>query len=137
MDAALARLVWTRADSTCEYCRIPKQFDAAPFHIDHVIARQHRGTSTDENLALACFQCNTFKGPNIAGIDPESGALTRLFHPRQDRWEEHFEWRSAVLLGRTAVGRTTISVLEINALARVRLRESLIAEKAFPRQGRA
>jgi hypothetical protein len=39
-----------------------------------------------------------------------------------------------VLVGRTAVGRTTISVLRINLPDRVRLRRELIEEGVFPRE---
>jgi hypothetical protein len=52
-------------------------------------------------LALACFACNNHKGPNIAGVDQNTGDVIRLFHPRRDNWEEHFEWRGASLVGRT------------------------------------
>jgi hypothetical protein len=100
---------------------------------DHIIAQKHRGLTVAENLALSCFYCNSFKGPNIAGIDPETGVLTRLFHPRQDRWADHFRWQGAILIGQTAVGRTTIEVLEINAADCVELRQSLIQEGRFPR----
>ena len=68
------------------------------------------------------------KGPNIAGLDPVGGAVTRLFHPRQDAWDEHFEWHTARLRGKTGIGRTTIAVLEINGADVIALRESLLAE---------
>jgi hypothetical protein len=48
------------------------------------------------------------------GIDPESGVLTRLYHPRTNQWTDHFEWHGLTLLGKTAVGRTTVEVLAIN-----------------------
>lgn len=122
------------AGETCEYCRVPKQFDPLPFQVDHVIARQHGGETVPENLALACLSCNNHKGPNIAGIDREFGTdkVVRLFHPRNDVWEEHFEWNGAVLDGRTRIGRTTVYVLGINLPHRVALRQSLIEEGVFP-----
>ena len=60
-----------------------------------------------------------------------NGAAARLFHPRQDVWEEHFEWNTAWLRGKTAIGRTTIAVLEINYADVVAVRESLLAEGAW------
>jgi 5-methylcytosine-specific restriction endonuclease McrA len=69
---------------------MPATMHPAPFQIDHIIARQHAGTSDEQNLALACIHCNRFKGPNIAGLDPETGELVRLFHPRTDKWADHF-----------------------------------------------
>ena len=67
-----------------------------------------------ENLALACCWCNAIKGPNLASIDPDSGALTRLFHPRRDRWEEHFHRDGSAIAGLTDVGRTTAWLLQFN-----------------------
>ena len=85
-----------------------------------------------DNLALACFHCNTHKGPNIAGIDPESGDLVRLFHPREDQWDDHFRWQGPVLAGVSAVGRATIQVLAINAPGYAAVRQALREEGAFP-----
>jgi len=81
---------------------------------------------------LACYACNKHKFSNISGIDPESGAIVRLFHPRRHKWSAHFKWDGAVLVGRTAIGRTTIEVLEINMPHRVEFRSMLIDEGAFP-----
>jgi len=67
-----------------------------------------------ENLALACCWCNAIKGPNLASIDPDSWTLTRLFHPRRDRWEEHFCRDGAFLAGLTDGGRTTAWLLQFN-----------------------
>jgi hypothetical protein len=69
---------------------MPQSAYDLPFQIDHIIARQHGGQTRSNNLALACTRCNLNKGPNIAGIDAKSGALVPLYHPRLDRWSEHF-----------------------------------------------
>jgi hypothetical protein len=136
MEQSLINQVWQRADSICEYCRMPQQYDLLAFQIDHIIARKHHGTDELGNLALACFACNNHKGPNIAGVDPETNEIVRLFHPRQDHWEDHFEWRGAMLSGRTSIGRVTIDVLAINLPHRLRLRQMLILEGVFPPSGR-
>jgi hypothetical protein len=68
-----------------------------------VIAEKHGGATVLGNLALSCFFCNTFKGPNVAGVDPKTGKVTRLFHPRRNQWDEHFHWDGAFLVGRTPV----------------------------------
>jgi len=132
MNEALKRQVWVRAESTCENCRLPQWLDVMPFQIDHVIAEHHHGSTVAENLALYCLNDNLRKGPNIAGLDPDTGLLMRLFHPRQDIWDEHFAWVSPVLTGRSDVGRTTIDVLVINAPERVELRRLLIRAGLFP-----
>ena len=72
------------------------------------------------------------KGPNIAGVDPLSGRIVRLFHPRKDRWARHFIWNGPVLVGQTRIGRATIAVLEINHPEFVAWREVLVREGKFP-----
>lgn len=128
----LRQRVQLRADWHCEYCRLHQDFDALPHHVDHIVARKHDGPDDEENLALACTNCSLSKGSNIAGIDQKSGKLTRLFHPRSDRWAAHFRWNGALLVGRTAIGRTTVAVLNINQPVRVALRKTLIDQGEFP-----
>jgi hypothetical protein len=132
MTSPLEEQVRHRARFRCEYCRMPQEYDGFTHEIDHVIPRKHGGPTVAGNLALACFPCNNNKGPNLAGIDPVTKKLTRLFHPRRHKWDRHFRWAGAILVGRTAVGRTTIEVLEINSPDRVRLRQALIDEGVFP-----
>jgi len=84
----------------------------------------HGGTDVFDNLALACIDCNLHKGPNLTGIDPRTKRLAKLFHPRLQRWDEHFEWRGLYLAGKTAIGRTTIRVLNMNSEDHLTLRSS-------------
>ena len=75
MDKSLAQEVRERAGHACEYCRMPQScYPTVPFPIDHIVARQHGGSTTRDNLAVSCLHDNTHKGPNIAGIDPLTGA---------------------------------------------------------------
>jgi len=126
MDAALVTLVRLRADRQCEYCRYPESESSLAFAVDHIIARQHRGPTVSENLALACGFCNLHKGPNIAGLDPESGELCRLFNPRTDRWRDHFQWDGVRILGLSPFGRTTIEVLAMNDGQQISMRQVLM-----------
>ncbi|MBI1903019.1 MAG: HNH endonuclease [Planctomycetia bacterium] len=132
MRASLKRRVWQRASGACEYCRMPRRLYLAPYQIDHIIAEKHNGKTVFSNLALACYHCNLHKGSDISGKDPVTGRTTRLFHPRRDQWHRHFRWRGAKLVGRSAVGRATIAVLNINHEAYVLVRQALIAAGLFP-----
>lgn len=98
----------------------------APFEVEHVISKQHRGLTDASNLAWSCLFCNRHKGLNVAGYDPETEKLVRLFNPRQDRWQRHFSLRKALIVGRTDVGRTTVDVLRMNNERMVLLRVQLI-----------
>jgi hypothetical protein len=131
MDAALERLVRERSGSRCEYCRLPQIGSRAPFEIDHITPRKHHGRSVAGNLALSCVYCNAVKGPNLAGLDPAAGKLTRLYHPRLHKWTHHFRFHGSVLVGRTAIGRTTIDVLKMNRPEIVALRGILIDAGVF------
>jgi hypothetical protein len=126
MDGALEREVRERAAGLCEYCHLLEIASLLRHVVDHVIARQHGGADSLSNLALCCGRCNLYKGPNIAGFDPETGALTPLFNPRNDTWQEHFRWNGPALTGLTPVGRTTIRVLAINHPSRVAARRMFI-----------
>lgn len=127
MDAALRRQVLQRANHRCEYCRLHQtHHPLVSFHVEHITARQHGGGDTPENLALACHRCNLRKGTNLTGFDPETGVLTRLFHPRQDSWPEHFDLRDGQIIGLTAIGRTTASLLRMNTPDRIDLRRALL-----------
>jgi hypothetical protein len=132
MASPLHEVVRVRAGGACEYCRIPEAYYAGIFVVEHVIARQHGGGDELDNLAFACDRCNLHKGPNLAGLDPEGGALTRLFHPRTDSWQEHFDWSGHIVVGRTAVGRTTVYVLAMNHPVARSVRAALLAEGVFP-----
>jgi hypothetical protein len=126
MDAVTSQLVRERAGNCCEYCRLPQDFSGLRFHIEHIVARQHGGTDAPENLALACPECNFHKGTNLTGIEPDTGHITPLFHPRKDQWDEHFARDGVHILGQTAVGRTTAWLLEMNSGDRLQLRKLLL-----------
>ena len=132
MDAALEAWVRKRANGRCEYCHFPESFAELPFQMDHIIARQHGGAATAENLALACCFCNRHKGPNLSGMDPATQRGARLFDPRSQIREEHFGWSGALVAGKTDVGRATVQTLNMNRPDAVAVRELLMLEGVYP-----
>lgn len=132
MDSALRELVRQRAGHCCEYCRLPQDVSELRFHVEHVTPRQHGGNDDLENLALACPACNLRKGPNLTGIDPTTGNLARLFDPRRERWVDHFAYEGIYVTGSTDVGRTTVSLLDMNDSDRVRIRDGLRSFGQWP-----
>lgn len=129
LTAEVKRLVRQRANDRCEYCHLPQSVSALRLQIEHVIAIKHGGADDDQNLALACIDCNLAKGSNLAGLDPQTGVLTSLFHPRRHLWSEHFAWKGPVLTGLTPEGRTTIVVLNINDEERIEIRSYLLGSE--------
>ena len=110
-------LLEVRAGHRCEYCHLPMRGQVATFPIDHIIPRIEDGTTDLENLAVACGHCNERKWTHTHSLDPATGDNVALFHPRRDRWEDHFQWSagdSAVLEGISASGRATVSRLDMN-----------------------
>lgn len=132
MDADTRAAVRVRAGDRCEYCLLRQEHVEFSHHIEHIVAKQHGGDDRPENLALSCARCNAFKGPNLSGIDPDTGELVPLFNPRRDEWEEHFVFRGAWIDGLTPVGRTTVSVLAMNETRRLEIRALLLAEGELP-----
>ncbi len=131
MDERLRRDVRRRAGDRCEYCLIPQA--AIPyftFHVDHVLAKQHVGESTDlSKLAFACHLCNAHKGPNLASIDPETDQIVLLYNPREHAWSDHFALEHGLIVGLTSVGRATARLLNMNAPHRVELRREWLNEE--------
>lgn len=105
-----------RAGHRCEYCHAPEVVFNFPFEVEHIIPVSLAGSDTETNWALACRSCNLWKAAHIVGLDPESGAEVRLYHPCEDLWEVHFTVDSerGEIDGRTPVGRATIVRLRIN-----------------------
>jgi 5-methylcytosine-specific restriction endonuclease McrA len=63
LSAADRRLVRARAAGRCEYCCMAEAWEPFfPYHVEHIMALQHGGDDTTENLAFACHHCNLIKG---------------------------------------------------------------------------
>jgi len=125
MNAPTRARVRERAGDRCEYCRLHQDDSPlAVLHVEHIVPRAHGGSSNPDNLALACIDCNLHKGTNLTGIDSATRRVTGLFHPRRHRWDEHFEWRGIHIVGKTAIGRTTVRVLNMNSEDQFALRSS-------------
>jgi 5-methylcytosine-specific restriction endonuclease McrA len=123
MTSTTRTRVRERAAYRCEYCQTHQDDSPlAALHIEHIRPIKHGGTDDEENLCLACIDCNLHKGSNLTGIDPETDAVTLLFNPRQQQWGDHFRWDGIRILSETAVGRATIRVLCMNSDERLELR---------------
>jgi HNH endonuclease len=125
-----------RADGCCEYCLSQVAFCPDPFSIEHIIPRSKGGRNDLDNLAIACQGCNNFKYSYIDSIDPITGKLAPLYHPRQDRWHDHFGWSddAVKIIGLTMTGRATIERLQLNRTGVVNLRRLLVTVDQHPPQ---
>jgi len=132
IPAALRRLVFERAEGKCEYCLLHQ--DDGPFshQIDHLISLKHGGQTTSDNLALACFECNRYKGSDLTAIDPATREIMSLFNPRSEAWMDHFVLKEAQIIGQTPTGRATVVLLRLNDRRRVIQRQVLIDVGRYP-----
>ena len=95
--------------------------------VDHIVSRKHGGLTELSNLALSCARRNRAKGPDVGSIFPGTGGFVRLFNPRLDRWDEHFEIVGARIVGRTPIGNVTAVLLRLNDNERL-LERSLLQQ---------
>jgi 5-methylcytosine-specific restriction endonuclease McrA len=135
IGAALRSAVWQRAHGRCEYCLVHATDGLLPHEVDHIFAVQHGGPTLLENLALACFDCNRFKGTNLSSIDPQTSRVVSIFHPRRDQWKNHFQLHGAKISPLTAKGRATAALLRLNTDARLEDRKALILTGGYPPPG--
>lgn len=115
LTTAVRRQVAVREGYRCAYCRSPQRV-GIPMVVDHILLLAAGGSSRLQNLGLACYRCNEFKGSRTEAPDPEGGQMTPLFHPRCDVWPTHFAWQAdqVTLAGLTPAGRVTIVTLHLN-----------------------
>jgi hypothetical protein len=122
-----------RAHSRCEYCLIPQNYHPLPrFHVEHIFSKKHGGRTELSNLALACPECNRKKGTVIGSRQSPDGRFIRLFNPRADVWEEHFEFNWAIIRPKTKIAEITSKILGFNDDFRVAFREYLMLLGVYP-----
>ena len=97
--------------------------------IIRIIAEKHSGKTEADNLALSCVLCNKYKGSDIASVDPETGKVVPLYHPRQQKWTEHFSWQNGEFIPLNDIGHVTIRLLQLNRSERIAERQLLFQAK--------
>jgi len=132
IPAELRRQVTERAGGRCEYCGLAQEGQEATFHVDHVIPVSEHGSTELVNLALACVSCSLRKGARRSSLDPHTGRDVQLFHPRTDRWGDPFAWKGVKIIGKTDVGRATVSALQLNRELILAIREEETVAGRFP-----
>ena len=119
----LRRQIIERAEHRCEYCGLSQAGQEAEFHIDHVVPLSAAGSTTLDNLALACVSCSLRKGAREKAPDTQTGKDAALFNPRRDSWPLHFRWDGDRVIGLTPTGRATVSALNMNRSLALAIRQ--------------
>jgi hypothetical protein len=83
------------------------------------------GSDDLSNLAHTCRGCNSRLSDRTHAPDPATGLTVPIFHPRKDKWKDHFAWDEAYLniIGLTPIGRATVEALQLNREGVVNLRK--------------
>jgi len=123
-----------RAGHRCEYCHAPEAVFNLPFEVEHVVPTSRGGPDDESNLALACRACNLYKSDQQTGVDETTREVTRLFHPRRDRWDEHFRVQpeDGAIEGLTSIGWVTVACLRMNRGIQREARRSWMLLKLYP-----
>jgi hypothetical protein len=118
----------------CEYCRSPSDCSNSSYSVEHIVPRARGGSDAEDNLAWSCMGCNDRKYTTIEAVDPVLGEVTKLFHPRDDAWDEHFSWVAdfTQVVGLTPKGRATVAKLGLNRPELLKLRRILRAAGEHP-----
>jgi hypothetical protein len=132
INADLRRLIVLRADHLCEYCLIHEDDTFWGCEVDHIISEKHGDPTTAYNLAYACLFCNRAKGSDIGSICWRGGEFSRFFHPRTDRWFDHFTLSGVEIIPRTNIGEVTARILGFNHPDRLLERRTLQAVNRYP-----
>jgi hypothetical protein len=127
ITAQQRREVEERARGRCEYCRSQVRFAMASFVVDHIVPRSSGGATHIDNFAFACSSCNAHKYNKTSTLDPVTGKVVALYHPRRDRFQDHFTWSDdfTLIVGLTPAGRATVAALHMNHDGVVNLRRLL------------
>lgn len=72
--------IYQRDRFRCQYCG--RRGRQAELNIDHIVPRSRGGSTTWENVVVACIDCNLRKGDNL----PEEVGMRIARPPRRPRW---------------------------------------------------
>ncbi len=92
ITGVLREKIRQEAKGRCGYCRMPQGIVSMPFEIDHIVPQAAGGSDDEQNLWLACRNCNGFKHSKSKAVDPETNQTVSIFNPRTQVWKEHFEF---------------------------------------------
>jgi len=138
IPVAIKRQVIARAESRYEYCQSPLNYAAQSFEFEHIFPKSLGGKPTLDNLALACGGCNRHEYNGIESFDPMGESSVALFHPRPQKWLDHFRWSRDYthVIGLTPVGRASVEALKLNRPGVINLRRLLRMVGEHPPLGR-
>lgn len=136
LPAGLHEQLLAADDRRCAYCQTTEANTGQPMTVDHIVPRAQGGLTRFGNLCFACRRCNEFKGDTTIARDPLTDEIVPLFHPRSQRWNDHFAWDASgtLVIGLTAIGRATVVALNMNNAVIVAARRRWVSMGWHPPQ---
>jgi len=130
----LADKIRQQAKNRCGYCLLPQNLNPTLLEIEHIQPTAKNGTDEEENLWLACRECNSHKSVKTHGFDEKTRRRVKLFNPRKQKWRNHFEFSEAAteIIGKTVCGRATVEALKINNEILFSVRKLWVEFDLFP-----
>ncbi|MEN9612135.1 MAG: hypothetical protein RLZZ628_2949 [Bacteroidota bacterium] len=128
MKESIKQTVQQRAQFCCEYCLAQANISADSFVMEHILPVAKGGSNHLDNLAYSCQRCNNHKFTATHALDEVTGTTAPLYNPRDEVWENHFEWSDdfTEILGKSPTGRATVNRLKLNRVNLVNLRRILV-----------
>ena len=125
----LRQKIARRAKERCGHCLVSALVTGVDLQVEHLWPTSQGGLTVEDNLWLACAECNQRKADRTLVVDPLTKKQVPLFNPRQDGWNDHFRWSddATEIVGLTAVGRATVVALKLNRPARVATRQRWVS----------
>lgn len=123
-----------QAKNRCGYCLLPQSLNPTVLEIEHIQPTAKGGTDDEENLWLACRECNSHKAAKAHGFDKKTKRRIKLFNPRKQNWERHFKFSEdkTEIIGKTVCGRATVEALSLNNETLVAVRKLWVKFDLFP-----
>lgn len=130
----LDEIIRRQAKNRCGYCLNPQELIPYKLEIEHILPKVLGGESTEENLWLACRECNAHKAAKTKAIDNLTGKSVKLYNPRTQVWREHFEFSktNSQIIGKTPCGRATVESLQMNNFYQITARSIWVEMNKFP-----
>lgn len=130
----LDALIRRQSKNRCGYCLNPQALLPFKLEIEHIHPQALGGLSIEENLWLACRECNAHKAKKIKAYDKLTEKIVKLFNPRKQNWYEHFEFSKdfSEIIGKTPTGRATVDALQMNSIYQTTARISWKETTKFP-----
>jgi hypothetical protein len=134
LSNALKNKIRRKAQNRCGYCLTPQEILSMSLEFEHLYPIAEGGTDTEENLWLACRNCNSFKHAKIQAVDPITQTEVSIFNPRTQNWNEHFEFSKdkTEIIGKTLCGRATVVALRLNYEQAVNARKLWVSAGWYP-----